>query len=54
MATTGLMGERYFAMFIDEYSGRIALSLLMQKSEAFKRFKHYKEKIQRGTGGGVK
>jgi len=54
MATTGLMGERYFATFIDEYSGRIALSLLTQKSEAFERFKHYKEKIERETGKKVK
>jgi len=54
MATTGLIGERYFATFIDEYSGRIALSLLTQRSEAFERFKHYKEKIERETRKKVK
>jgi len=50
MATTGLMGEHYFATFIDEQSGRIAILLLVQKSEVFERFKQYKAKVELETG----
>jgi len=54
MALAGLMGERYFTTFIDEHSGRIAISLLMQKSEVFERFKEYKAKVERETGRKIK
>jgi len=54
LATTGFMGDRYFTTFIDEWSGRIALSLLTQKSEVFERFKQYKAKVERETGKKVK
>src|SRR5207253_1146292 len=41
MTVIGHMRERYFATFVDEYSGRIAISLLKQMPEAFERFKQY-------------
>ena len=36
--------------FIDERSGRLAISLLKQKSEVFERFKEYLVKVERETG----
>lgn len=54
MAVEGLMGERYFGTFIDERSGRIAISLLKHKSEIFDRFKEYQAKVERETGKRVK
>jgi len=41
MPIEGLMGERYFVIFIDEMSGRMVIPLLKQKSEVFERFKEY-------------
>ena len=54
MAVAGMMGERYFATFIDEASGRMALALLKHKSELFERFKEYQAKIERETGKKIK
>jgi len=54
MAVTGLMGERYFATFIDERSGRMAIALLKYKSEVFERFKDYQAKVERETGKKIK
>ena len=54
MAVEGFMGERYFATFIDERSGRMAISLLKQKSEVFERFKEYQAKVERETGKQIK
>jgi len=54
MAVEGLMGERYFGTFIDERSGRIAISLLKHKSEVFDRFKEYQAKVERETGKQIK
>jgi len=54
MAVTGLMGERYFTTFIDESSGRIAISLLAQKADVFSRFIEYKAKVERETGKKIK
>jgi len=53
-ATTGLMGEWYFTTLIYAWSGRIAISLLKQKSEVFERFKQYKAKVERETGKKIK
>lgn len=54
MAVEGMMGEQYFATFIDEASGRMALALLKHKSELFERFKEYQAKIERETGKKIK
>jgi len=54
MATEGCMGERYFTTFIDERSGRIAISLLRHKSEVFERFREYQAKVERETGKRIK
>jgi len=50
MATIGLMGEMYFATFIDESTGRIAIALLTQISEVSTRFIEYKAKVEKETG----
>lgn len=50
----GLMGEQYFTTFIDEWSGRIAISLLTRKSEVFDQFKQYKAKVEQETGKKIK
>ena len=54
MAVAGLMGERYFATFIDERSGRIAIALLKHKSDVFDRFKDYQAKVETETGKRIK
>ena len=54
MATVGIMGERYFVTFIDENSGRMAISLLTQKSEVFDRFVQYRTKVENETGKKIK
>jgi len=43
------MGGRYFVLFIGERSGRLAISLLKQKSEVFECFKKYEVKVERRT-----
>jgi len=50
MTVAGLIGEKHFTTFTDEWSGRIPISLLKQKSEVFERFKQYKAKVERETG----
>jgi len=54
MATVGLMGERYFATFIDESTRRIAITLLTQKSEVSERFMQYRTKVEKETGRKIK
>jgi len=54
MATVGLMGERYFTTFIDECTGRIAIALLINKSEVFERFIQYKARVEKETGRKIK
>jgi transposase InsO family protein len=54
MAAVGLMGERYFATFIDESTGRIAITLLTQKSEVSERFIQYRMKVEKETGRKIK
>ena len=54
MATVGIMGERYFVTFIDKSSGRMAISLLTQKSEVFDRFVQYRTKVEKETGKKIK
>ena len=54
MPVEGLMGERYFVTFIDEMSGRMAITLLKQKSEVFERFKEYQARVERETGKKIK
>ena len=48
------MGEQYFATFIDERSGRMAIALLKHKSDVFDRFKDYQAKVERETGKKIK
>ena len=54
MAIAGIIGERYLGTFIDEGSGRIAISLLIQKSEVFERFKQFKAKVERESRKKIK
>jgi hypothetical protein len=43
MRTTGLNGERYFLLFVDDFTGMPWLFLLKKKSETFKCFQVFKE-----------
>jgi len=54
MATVGLMGERYFTTFIDESTGRIAITLLTQKSEVSQGFMQYRTNVEKETGRKIK
>lgn len=49
MRITGLNGERYFILFIDEFSRIAWVALLKENSEAFYRFKVFREIIENKT-----
>ena len=54
MQTATLAGERYFITFIDEASGRIAVTLLQSKAEAFENFESYRNRAENDTGKKIK
>ena len=50
MQTTGLNGEKYFATFIDEMSGRVSITLLASKDGALTAFKDYPSRKEQWKG----
>jgi hypothetical protein len=42
----GLKGEKYFILFVDDYTRMIAVCFLMKKSKSFENFKVYKEIVE--------
>ena len=50
MQVSTITGERYFITFIDERSGRIAVTLLKMKSEALAAFQSYKVRAEKEAG----
>ena len=54
METTALTGERYFVTFIDEASGRLAVSLIYSKAEVLDNFIAYWHRAEKDTGRQIK
>lgn len=52
--TPALTGERYFVTFIDEASGRLAVSLLHGKGDVFENFVAYRQRAEKETGKEIK
>ena len=50
MQTPTPSGDRYFATFIDEASGRLAVALLRSKAEVFDNFVIYRRRAEKDTG----
>ena len=53
MQVTTISGEPYFITFIDEKSGRIAVTLLKAKSEALGAFNIYRMRAEKEAGRGI-
>ena len=54
MQVSMITGERYFITFIDEPSGRVAVTLLKTKSEALGAFHAYKMRAEKEAGRGIR
>ena len=54
METPAVNGERYFVTFIDEASGRLAISLLHRKRDVFENFIAYHQRAEKETGKEIK
>jgi len=54
MQVSTISGERYFITFIDEKSGRIAVTLLKAKSEALGTFSTYGMDAEKEAGRGIR
>ena len=54
METAAIDGERYFVTFIDEASGRLAVSLLHSKGDVFENFIAYRQRAEKDTGKEIK
>lgn len=52
--TRALAGERYFMLFIDDYSRRTWVTFLHDKSQAFERFKIFKKMVENESGHRLK
>lgn len=54
MQVTTISGSRYFITFIDEMSGRIAVTLLKYKSDALGAFETYQVQAEKEAGREIK
>lgn len=54
MRTTSLGGCKYFALFIDDFSRKIFIHFLKQKSDVLDAFKAFKSRVERQTGMKIK
>lgn len=52
--TRTLYGERYFILFIDDYTRIMWVAFLREKSEAFGKFKIFKAKVENESGIRIK
>lgn len=52
--TRSFQGDRYFMLIIDDYSIMMWVTFLREKSEAFKKFKIFKAKVETKTGLKIK
>ena len=54
MEPPAVRGERYFVTFIDEASGRLAISFLYSKGDVFENFITYRQRAEKETGKEIK
>ena len=54
METPTLTGERYFVTFIDEASGRLAVSQIRSKADVLDNFIAYRQRAEKDTGRQIK
>lgn len=54
MRTQSYYGDRYFIMFVDDYTRLMTIMFLKEKSKLFKMFKWYTEKVEKETGKELK
>ncbi|KAJ9559214.1 hypothetical protein OSB04_013828 [Centaurea solstitialis] len=54
ISPTSNSGKRYILCFIDDYSRKAWIYLLVEKSEAFVCFKNFKKKVEKETGKSIK
>lgn len=47
--TRSLNGEKYFMLFVDDYTRMVWVTFLRHKSEAFERFKVFRKRVERET-----
>ena len=52
--TKGLKGEKYFMLLVDDYTRMTAVFFLRNKSEAFEKFKVYKEMVENEMNSKIK
>lgn len=52
--TKSYYGERYFILFVDDFSTMMSMTYLREKSEAFDKFKLFKEKVENELGLKIK
>jgi len=52
--TKGLKGERYFMLLVDDYIRMTAVFFFKNKSEAFEKFKIYKEMVENEMDSRIK
>jgi transposase InsO family protein len=52
--TKGLKGEKYFMLFVDDYTRMTTVFFLKNKSEAFENFKIYKEMVENEMDSKIK
>ena len=47
-------GEKFFILFVDDYSRMMIVMYLREKSEAFEKFKWYLARVEKETGKRLK
>ena len=52
--TRGFYGERYFMIFVDDFTRMIWVAFLKEKSEAFEKFKLFKNRIENESAMKIK
>lgn len=52
--TRGFYGERYFMVFVDDFTRIMQVSFLKEKYEAFEKFKIFKNRVENESGDKIK
>ena len=54
IGTTSYSGEKFFILFVDDYSRMMIVMYLKEKSEAFQKFKWYLVRVEKETSKKLK
>lgn len=52
--TTGFYGERYFMIFVDDFTGMMWVAFIKKNYEAFEKFKIFKNRVENESGVKIK